>query len=289
MPRRVQRVKPAVGQVVSVPVAVVAAPRCVTHHVGNVGDELGFLVEENGQPHASVEGGVGGVEVVVPEFVPGFVSVRGQVEDKGPTLAEALVGTFDEVKGRINGVAGQSRDEKEAVLASCEGLHRFPCQRTVVVGAPIVGTDGAVVGAAQKGEFLVEAGLVVATRHAQWNALGGHQVVQAVHGTSVLQHLEEGRGEVSVELIPIDGFSRWGARLVEQEDTVERDVSSGNERPTDGPALIGQVVDEHADVAVVDDALVREALGNGDGVPRCLIPDIGLLANKEAGKHPIVR
>ncbi len=75
LPRRVQCIESSVGEVIPIPITVVAAPGGITHDVGNVGDELRLLVKHHRQPHASVEGGVGRVEVIVPELVPRTVSI----------------------------------------------------------------------------------------------------------------------------------------------------------------------------------------------------------------------
>ena len=233
LPGGVEGVKTAVGQVVPVPISVVAAPRGVPHHVGDVGDEFRLFVEQHGHAHAA-ERGVRRVEVVVPKLVAGVVSVGGEVKDEGALVAEALVGAFDEVEGRFNRVAREASDQKEAVLASGERLHGFAGQRSVVVRPPVIGTDGAVVRPTEKGQFLVEAGLVVAARNTKRYAFGRHEVVEAVHRAPVLEHLEEGRREVRVELISINGLPGGRSGLIEHEHAIEGDVSRCNERPPDG-------------------------------------------------------
>ena len=141
LPGRIKRVKASVWQIVSIPVSVVASPRRIPHHVGDVRDELRFFIKFNGQPHAPVQGCVRGVEVVVPKFVTRTVPIGGQVQNEGSPLAEAVVGPFDQFNRRINGVSRQPRDEEKSVLASRERFHRFPCKRTVVVIEPIISTD----------------------------------------------------------------------------------------------------------------------------------------------------
>ena len=180
LPCSVQRVKPAVWQVVSVPVAVVAAPRSIAHHARDVCDKFGFFVKENGQAHGA-KGGVGCVQVVVPELVAGIVAVGGQVQHEGTLLTEALVGALNKVKRRFHRVTGEASHEEKTVLGPCERFHGFARQWPIVVGSPVVAADGAVVGASEQGQFLVKARLVVSTRDAQWNPLCGHEVVEAVH------------------------------------------------------------------------------------------------------------
>ena len=136
-------------------------------------------------------------------------------------VAKALVGAFNEVEGRFDGVACEPCDEEETVLASGKRFHGFARQRSVVVRSPVIGTDGAVVRSSQKGQFLVEAGLVVAARNTKRYALGRHEVVEAVHRAPVLEHLKEGRRKVRVELISIDGFAGGRPGLIEHEHAVE--------------------------------------------------------------------
>ena len=162
LPRSVQRVKPAVWQVVSVPIAVVAAPRSITHHARDVCHKFGFFVEENGQAHGA-EGGVGYVQVVVPELVAGLIAVGGQVQHEGALLTEALVGALNEVEGRFHCVAGEAGHEEKTVFGPRKRLHGLTSQGAVVVGSPVVAADGAVVGASEQGQFLVKARLVVPT------------------------------------------------------------------------------------------------------------------------------
>ena len=138
LPRRIERVKPAVRQIIAIPVTVVASPRCIPHHVGDVCDEFCFFIEFNGQSHAPVQGGVGGVEVVVPKLVPRSVPVGSQVQDIGPSLTQTVVGALDQLERRIDGVSRESGDEEEPVFASCERFHRFACKRPVVVIEPII-------------------------------------------------------------------------------------------------------------------------------------------------------
>ena len=125
-----------------------------------------------------VEGGVGHVEVVVPELVPRAVAVGGQIQHVRATLTEATVGLLDETKRRFNAVACQPRHQEKALLVAAEALHRATSERPVAVGVPPILADAGIVGAANKGQFLVEAGLVVPSRDAQWNALGGDQIIQ---------------------------------------------------------------------------------------------------------------
>ena len=178
LPRGIKGVKTTVGQVISVPVAVVASPRSIPHHVGDVGDELGLLIEHDREPQASVEGGVGRVEVVVPKFVTRIVPVRRQIKHEGPSLSEALVGTLDELERGIDGVPRESGDEEKAVLASRERFHRFSSERPVVVVEPIISSDGSVVSAAKQGQFLVKTRLVVAARNAERHAFCRDEVIE---------------------------------------------------------------------------------------------------------------
>ena len=221
LPGAVQRVKAAVGEVVFVPVTVVASPRCISHDVGDVGEEFGFLVKMNGQAHAGVERGVGRVEVVVPKFVTRVVSIGRQIKDKSATLTQTLVRSFYQFQGGVDGITRQSGDEKEPVFLPRERLHRFSSERSIIVRNPVISADGTVVGAAKQRQFLVKTGLIVAARYTQWNAFRGYEVVESVHRGSVLQHLKEGGCEEGVELISIDRLACWRARSVEQEHTVK--------------------------------------------------------------------
>ena len=153
------------------------------------------------------------------------------------------------------------------------------------MGAPVVGADRTVVGAAQQGQFLVKTRLIVPTRYAKGDALGRHEVIQFTQRAAVLEHFEEWIGEICVELVSVDGLAGWGSRGVEQENAVQGDVSSRNKGPPDGATLLGEVVDEHADVAVIGDAIVGEALRNGDVLPRRLVPNIVCAANEKARKE----
>ena len=104
-----------------------------------------------------------------------------------------------------------------------------------------------------------------------------------------MQHLEEGKRKVGRELVSIDGFFRGRAGFVEDEHPVKRNVPSSNKRPSDGSAFSGEVVDEHPHVAVVNDALVGEALGHSDSSPRCLVPNIFCPPNEEALEERILQ
>ena len=118
-----------------------------------------------------------------------------------------MVGSLDEFQRRVHRVARQSGDQEESVLAASERFHGFARQRPVVVVEPIVRTDGTVVGSTQQRQFLVKTRFVVSSGHTQGNPLCGDQIVQLIRGGPVLQHFEERKGEVCVELVSIDGFS----------------------------------------------------------------------------------
>ena len=163
MPRRIEGVKPAVWEVIPVPVAIVAAPRGITHHVGDIGDEIGFFIKQHGQAHTGVEGCVGEIEIIVPKLVTRFISIRGQVQNKRTALTEALVGPFYEFNGRIYGVARESGHKEESILAPRERFHGFSCEWPVAVSRPIIPSYRAVVSTPKKRELLVETRFVISS------------------------------------------------------------------------------------------------------------------------------
>ena len=148
-----------------------------------------------------------------------------------------MVGSINEFERCIHCVASQSRDEKESVLTSLERLDGLTGKRAIIVGAPVIIANGTVVGAAQQGEFLVKTRFVIAPRNTEGDALCCDQVVESICGRAVLQHFKERCGEVSVELVSVDGFPRWRTGGVEQENTVQGDVSRRNKGPTNGSAF----------------------------------------------------
>ena len=136
---------------------------------------------------------------------------------------------------------------------------------------------------------MVKTRFIVPTRYTKGDALGRHEVIQFAQRAAVLEHFEEWIGEIRVELVSVDGLAGWGSRGVEQKHSVQGDVSGRNKGPPDGATLLGEVVDEHADVAVIGDAIVGEALRNGDVLPRCLVPNIVCTADEEARKEFILK
>ena len=132
---------------------------------------------------------------------------------------------------------------------------------------------------------MVKTRFIVPARYTKRDAFGRHEVIQLAQRATVLEHFEKWIGKVSVELIAVDGLAGRGPRGVEQEHPIQGDVSGRNKRPTDGATLLGEVVDEHADVAVIGDAIVGEALRNGDVLPRRLVPNIVCAANEKARKE----
>ena len=150
------------------------------------------------------------------------------------------------------------------------------------MGSVVVSPHRAVVGPSQQRKLLVKARLVVASGDAQRDAFGRDQIVEAV-GASVLEHFKEWRRKIRVELVAVDRFSRWSSRGVEHENSIEGNVACGDVGPADGSALFGEVVDEHAHVAVVRHAVVGEALRDSREGPRGLIPDV-LISHDESGE-----
>ena len=182
-----------------------------------------------------VEGGVGHVEVVVPELVARAVAVGGQIQHVRATLTEATVGLLDETKRRFNAVARQPRHQEKALLVAVEALHRTTGERPVAVGVPPILADAGIVGATNKGQLLVETGLVVPTRDAQWNAFGGDQVIQRRRGVALQQHGAEGVLEMGLEGLPVDGLRGRNVASVEDEHAVFADVPRGDKGPPDRP------------------------------------------------------
>ena len=176
-----------------------------------------------------------------------------------------MVGAFNEFQRRINGVSRKPRDQEEPVLVPRKRLHGLSSEGSITVSVPIVAANGAVVGATEKRKLLIKTGLVVPPRNAQRYPFSGDQIIEAVGGTAVLQHLQKRQGKVGVEAISVDRLVGRCVRMVKDEDPVERNVSRSNKSPPNGFALFRTVVDEHADVAVIDDALVGEPFGHCDG------------------------
>ena len=209
LPRGIKGVKTAVWEVISVPIAIVAAPRGIPHHVGDVGYEFSFFIKQYWQAHAGIERCVGDIEVIVPKLVARFISIRGQVQNKRAALTEALVGSLNQFNGRIHGVARESGHEEKSVLAPCKRFHGLSCEWSVAVRIPIIPTHRAVVSSSKEREFLVKTRFVIAARNTKRYAFGGHEVIQTVGRTAVLQHFKKWRREIGVELVSVDGLPCW--------------------------------------------------------------------------------
>ena len=91
---------------------------------------------------------------------------------------------------------------------------------------------------------------------------------------------------MGLEGLPVDGLRGWNVASVEDEHTIFADVPRGHKGPANGSTGVGIVVDENADVAVVQHGEEVKRPRDGDVHPRRLIPHVrsgvGLKACKEA-------
>ena len=136
---------------------------------------------------------------------------------------------------------------------------------------------------------MVKTRFIIPTRYTKGDALGRHEVIQFAQRATVLEHFEKWIGKIRVELVSVDGLASRGSRGVEQEHTVQGDVSGRDKGPPDGATLLGEVVDEHTDVAVIGDTIVGETLRNGDVLPGRLVPNIVCTADEEAREEFILK